>query len=245
MGAHVIKAAVERAGIDPAEVEDVLMGCANPEGATGMQHRAPGRAARRAAGRPCRASPINRFCSSRPADDRDGRAARASPTRATSTWPAAWSRSPACRASTNQPHVRTEAWLLEHKPVGLLTPCCRPPRPWPSATASRASAGRVRRAQPAAACAARAAGRFDAEIVPITVTHGQRRQGHRRQALRSEVHAVSDDEGLRAGTTVEGVANIKPAMPGGAITAGNASQFSDGAGACVVDEREPTPSSAG
>jgi acetyl-CoA C-acetyltransferase len=45
---------------------------------------------------------------------------------------------------------------------------------------------------------------------------------------------VSTDEGLRAGTTFEAVASIKPALPGGVIAAGNASQFSDGAGACVL-----------
>ena len=50
LGGHAVKAAVERAGIDAAEVEDVIMGCANPEGATGAQHRAPDRAARRPAG---------------------------------------------------------------------------------------------------------------------------------------------------------------------------------------------------
>ena len=56
LGGHAVKAAVERAGIDPAAVDDVLMGCANPEGATGMQHRAPDRAARRPADHHRRAS---------------------------------------------------------------------------------------------------------------------------------------------------------------------------------------------
>jgi acetyl-CoA C-acetyltransferase len=81
------------------------------------------------------------------------------------------------------------------------------------------------------ACAAQEAGRFKDEIAPITVTAGV---ADAVLGLRSKEVTVAADEGLRPGTTYEAVAGIKPAIPGGVIAAGNASQFSDGAGACVV-----------
>jgi acetyl-CoA C-acetyltransferase len=82
------------------------------------------------------------------------------------------------------------------------------------------------------AAAARAAGRFDAEIVPMTVTAGvpDKATG----AMLSREVTVSQDEGIRPDTTLEGVSKIRSAVPGGVVTAGNASQFSDGASACVV-----------
>ena len=83
------------------------------------------------------------------------------------------------------------------------------------------------------AAAAAAAGRFDAEIVPIDGDDGGRGQGNAAESPRSDV-TLAADEGIRADTTYEGVAKIKPALPGGVIAAGNASQFSDGAAACVV-----------
>jgi acetyl-CoA C-acetyltransferase len=82
------------------------------------------------------------------------------------------------------------------------------------------------------AAAAQAAGRFNAEIVPMTTTMGiaDKESG---QIFTKEV-TIAADEGIRADTTYEGVSKIKPAMPGGVIAAGNASQFSDGAAACIV-----------
>jgi acetyl-CoA C-acetyltransferase len=81
------------------------------------------------------------------------------------------------------------------------------------------------------ACAAQEAGLFNAEIVPITVTAGV---ADKVMGMRSKEVTVSADEGLRPGTTMDAVRGIRSAVPGGVITAGNASQFSDGAGACVV-----------
>jgi acetyl-CoA C-acetyltransferase len=81
------------------------------------------------------------------------------------------------------------------------------------------------------AAAALAAGLFKDEIAPITVTAGV---ADKVMGLRSQQVTVSDDEGIRAGTTYEGICNLRSALPGGLISAGNASQFSDGAGACVV-----------
>ena len=67
--------------------------------------------------------------------------------------------------------------------------------------------------------------------LPITVMAGV---ADAVMGLRTKEVTVSKDEGTREGTTKEGISGIKPALPGGVITAGNASQFSDGAGACVV-----------
>jgi acetyl-CoA C-acetyltransferase len=85
------------------------------------------------------------------------------------------------------------------------------------------------------ACAAQEAGKFDDEIAPITVTAGV---ADPVMGLTTKQVTVGKDEGLRPGTTKEGISGIKPALPGGVITAGNASQFSDGAGACVVVSEE-------
>jgi len=81
------------------------------------------------------------------------------------------------------------------------------------------------------ACAAQAAGYFAAEIEPITVTMGV---ADKVLGLTTREVKLSVDEGLREGTTVEGISGLRSALPGGLISAGNASQFSDGAGACVL-----------
>ncbi|NBX40094.1 MAG: acetyl-CoA C-acyltransferase, partial [Gammaproteobacteria bacterium] len=82
------------------------------------------------------------------------------------------------------------------------------------------------------ACAAQAAGFFDAEIAPITVKTAVIDKAT--SALSKREVTVALDEGLRADTTLESIARIRPAMQGGSVAAGNASQFSDGAGACVL-----------
>jgi len=81
------------------------------------------------------------------------------------------------------------------------------------------------------ACAAQATGKFDDEIAPITVTAGV---ADPVRGMTTREVTVSRDEGTREGTTKEAVSGIRPALPGGVIAAGNASQFSDGAGACAV-----------
>ncbi len=81
------------------------------------------------------------------------------------------------------------------------------------------------------AAAALAAGLFKDEIAPITVTAGV---ADPKNGIRTKEVTVSDDEGIRPGTTYDGIKDLRPALPGGVISAGNASQFSDGGGACVV-----------
>ncbi|MEK7737653.1 MAG: acetyl-CoA C-acyltransferase, partial [Pseudomonadota bacterium] len=125
-----------------------------------------------------------------------------------------------------------EAWLKQNKPEVY----------WPMLQTAETVAKRYNiprdkqdeygaRSQQRAA-AAQAAGKFNDEIVPITVTMGVADKASGR--LFTKEVTVSADEGIRADTTYEGVAKIKPAIPGGVIAAGNASQFSDGASACVV-----------
>jgi acetyl-CoA C-acetyltransferase len=86
------------------------------------------------------------------------------------------------------------------------------------------------------AAKARAAGKFKDEIVPLTTKMKVVDKNTGQEAIREVT--VSEDEGIRPDTTYEGVSQIKPAIEGGCIAAGNASQFSDGASACVVMSAE-------
>src|SRR6218665_3480315 len=88
------------------------------------------------------------------------------------------------------------------------------------------------------ACAAQAAGRFDAEIAPITVTTGVT---DKTLGLITLQVTVSRDEGTREGTTVEVISGLRTAPPGGLVSAGNASQYSDGARACLLTTQHYAP----
>jgi len=231
MGGHVVKAAIERAGIDAAEVEDVLMGCANPEGATGANIA---RQIALMAGCPVTVSgvTINRFCSS--GLQTIAMAAQRIIAGEADIYVAGGVESISCVQNESNRHMIADPALLEKKPEVY----------WPmlqtaEMVAKRYNVGRqvmdeygVQSQQ--RACAAAAAGKFTDEIVPITVrmASADRNTG---QLITKEV-TLSDDEGRRADTTYEGVSQIRSAVPGGVIAAGNASQFSDGAGAVVVME---------
>ncbi|MDL2355799.1 MAG: acetyl-CoA C-acyltransferase, partial [Pseudomonadota bacterium] len=129
-------------------------------------------------------------------------------------------------------HMLADPWLMEHKPEVY----------WPmlqtaELVAKRYNISRERQDEYGAqsqqrAAAAQVAGRFDAEIAPMTTTMGVADKATGMLVTREVT--ISADEGIRADTTVEGVAKIRPAMPGGVITAGNASQFSDGASVAIV-----------
>ena len=129
-------------------------------------------------------------------------------------------------------HMLAEGWLVEHKPE-LYWPMLQTAEN----VAKRYGIGRERQDHYGAqsqqrAAAAQAAGRFRDEIVPITVLAGV--ADPRTQQLGTREVTIDADEGIRADTTYEGVARIRSAIPGGVISAGNASQFSDGASAAVV-----------
>jgi acetyl-CoA C-acetyltransferase len=229
LGGHVVKAAVERAGIDPSEVEDVLMGCAFPEGADGSNIA---RQIALRAGLPVTVSgcTVNRFCSS--GLQTIAMAAQSVISGNVPLMIAGGVESISCVQNELNVHMFKEAWLEKNKPEIY----------WPmlqtaETVAKRYNISRERQDEygvqsQTRAAAAQAAGRFKDEIVPITVTAGVADKTTGR--LMTKEVTVSADEGIRADTTYEGLAKIKPAVPGGVIAAGNASQFSDGAAAVVI-----------
>jgi acetyl-CoA C-acetyltransferase len=228
LGGHAVRAAVERAGIEAAEVEDVIIGCATPEGATGANIA---RQIALRAGLPITTSGItvNRYCSS--GLQTIALAAQRIIAGEGDVFVAGGVESISCVQNEVNKHMLADPWLVEHKPEiywNMLQTA--------EQVAKRYGIARERMdhygaASQQKACAAQEAGKFKDEIAPITVTAGV---ADMTMGLRSKQVTVSVDEGLRAGTTYEAVAGIKPALPGGVIAAGNASQFSDGAGACVV-----------
>ena len=228
LGGLAIQAAVARAGVDPAAVDDVLMGCANPEGANGWNIA---RQAALRAGLPITVSgaTVNRFCSS--GLQTIAMAAQRIIAGEGDVYVAGGVESISCVQQEMNMHMFQDSWLQAHKPEIY----------WPMLQTAEQVAKRYNVAKERMdrfgaesqqrACAAQEAGRFKDEIVPVTVTAGV---ADAVMGLRSKELTVSADEGLRPGTTYEAVQGIRSAMPGGVVTAGNASQFSDGAGACVV-----------
>jgi len=228
LGGFAVQAAVERAGIDPGAVDDVLMGCANPEGATGWNIA---RQVALRAGLPITVSgvTVNRFCSS--GLQTIALAAQRIIAGEGDVYVAGGVESISCVQQEMNMHMFQDGWLKEHKPEIY----------WPMLQTAEQVAKRYNVAKERMdrfgaesqqkACAAQEQGRFKDEIVPVAVTAGV---ADAVMGLRSKEVTVSADEGLRPGTTFEAVQGIRSAVPGGVVTAGNASQFSDGAGACVV-----------
>jgi acetyl-CoA C-acetyltransferase len=228
LGGHVVKAAVERAGIEPGAVEDVLMGCATPEGATGSNIA---RQIALRAGLPVTTSgvTINRFCSS--GLQTIAMAAQRIIAGEGEVYVAGGVESISCVQNEANRHMIHEGWLMQHKPEIYWSMLQTAENVAQRYNISRERMDQYGAASQQKACAAQEAGLFNDEIVPITVTAGV---ADPKLGLRTKEVTVTADEGLRAGTTYEAVAKIRPALPGGVIAAGNASQFSDGAGACVV-----------
>jgi acetyl-CoA C-acetyltransferase len=224
-----VRHAIERAKLDPAEVEDVIMGCANPEGATGWNIA---RQIAIRAGCPVTTSGItvNRFCSS--GLQTIALAAQRIMTGEAEVYVAGGVESISCVQNEMNKHMFTEEWLVQHKPEIY----------WPMLQTAENVAKRYKIAREAQdrygvqsqlrAAAAREAGKLNDEIVPIGVKMKVVDKDTGVETVK-EVTAARD-EGIRADTTYEGVSQIKPAIEGGVIAAGNASQFSDGASACVV-----------
>ena len=229
MGGHAVANAIARAGIEAAEVEDVIMGCANPEGATGANIA---RQIALRAGCPVTTAgmTVNRFCSS--GLQTIALAAQRIIAGEGSIYAAGGLESISCVQQEMNKHMLVEGWLNEHVPAVY----------WPmlqtaETVAKRYNIPREKQDEYGVqsqqrATAAQAEGRFTAEIAPMTTTMGvaDKESG---QLFTREV-TIAADEGIRADTTLEGVSKIKPAVPGGVIAAGNASQFSDGAAACIV-----------
>jgi acetyl-CoA C-acetyltransferase len=230
LAGHVVKAAIERAKIAPNEVEDVLMGCANPEGATGANIA---RQAAIRAGCPVTTAgvTVNRFCAS--GLQTIAMAAQRVMTGEADILAAGGVESISCVQNDKMNlHMIKEAWLDEHKPELY----------WPMLQTAETVAKRYKIARDLQdhygvqsqqrAAAALAAGKFNDEIAPITVRAGVADKDTGQLTSREVVMAA--DEGIRADTTYDAVSKIRTAVPGGVIAAGNASQFSDGASAAIV-----------
>jgi acetyl-CoA C-acetyltransferase len=229
LGGHALRHAIERARIDPAEVEDVIMGCANPEGATG---RNIARQIALRGGCPVTTSgmTVNRFCSS--GLQTIAIAAQRVITGEGEIYAAGGVESISCVQNEMNTHMLNEAWIVANKPElywPMLQTAEYVARTYGISREQQDQYG-VRSQQRAAA--ARDAGKFADEIASMTTT--MKVVDKATGAESTKEVTVSQDEGIRADTTYEGVAKIKPAIEGGVISAGNASQFSDGSGVCIV-----------
>ncbi|HUL46651.1 MAG TPA: acetyl-CoA C-acyltransferase [Steroidobacteraceae bacterium] len=229
LGGHVVKSALERAKVDPADVEDVIMGCALPEGATGGNI---GRQIALRAGCPDSVSgaTINRFCSS--GLQTIAMAAQRILAGEGDVYVAGGVEAISVVQNELNQHLYKESWLREHKP-GIYWSMLETAEE----VAKRYGITRERMDEYGArsqqrACAAQDGGGFTEEIAPITVTMAGMEKDTGR--LYTQQVTVAVDEGLRPGTTYDSIKGLRSALPGGLISAGNASQFSDGAGACVV-----------
>ncbi len=229
LGGHALQHAIQRAGIAPGEIEDVIIGCATPEGATGSN------IARQIAlrgGCPVTTGgmTVNRFCSS--GLQTIASAAQRVIAGEGDIYAAGGVESISCVQQEANTHMIMEVWLKQNKPAVY----------WPmlqtaETVAKRYNISRERQDAYGAqsqqrAYAAQLAGKFNDEIVPMTTIMGvaDKETG----MLISREVTISADEGIRGDTTLEGVSKIRTALPGGVITAGNASQFSDGASVAIV-----------
>ncbi|NBY04805.1 MAG: acetyl-CoA C-acyltransferase [Betaproteobacteria bacterium] len=228
LGGHAVKHAIARAGIQPSEVEDVIMGCANPEGATGVNIA---RQIALMADCPITVSgmTINRFCSS--GLQTIALAAQRVIAGEGDVYVAGGVESISCVQQEMNQHMLMDPALNKKKPEIYWNMLQTAEQVAKRYRIGRDAMDHYGAASQQKACAAQAAGKFTDEIAPITVQAGV---VDKVMGMMTKQVTVSVDEGLREGSTVEGISGIKPAIPGGVVAAGNASQFSDGAGACVI-----------
>ena len=229
MGGHAVKHAIARAGVDPAEIDDVVMGCANPEGATGANIA---RQIALSAGCPVTTSgmTINRFCSS--GLQTIASAAQRIIAGEGDIYVAGGVESISCVQNEMNHHMLRDPNLVAKKPEiywNMLQTAEQVAKRYniPRDKQDEYGVESQRRA-----AAGREAGHFKQEIAPMTTVMGVADKATGMLGMKEVT--ISEDEGIRSDTTYEGVSKIKPAMPGGVIAAGNASQFSDGASAAVV-----------
>ncbi|MDP9969820.1 acetyl-CoA C-acetyltransferase [Variovorax paradoxus] len=232
LGGHAVQHAISRAGIEAAEVDDVIMGCATPEGATGSNIA---RQIALRAGCPVTTSgmTINRFCSS--GLQTIATAAQRIIAGEGEVYVAGGVESISCVQNEANKHMLADPWLVKHKPEIYWNMLQTAEQVAKRYNIGRDAMDEYGAASQQKATAALEAGRFKDEIAPITVLAGV---ADPVMGLRTKEVTIENDEGIRPGTTKEGISGIRSAMPGGLISAGNASQFSDGGGACVVvDEK--------
>jgi acetyl-CoA C-acetyltransferase len=230
LGAHVISHAVQRAGVDPAEVEEVILGVGRPEGTTG------GNVARQSAIKAglsvgSTGSVISRACGS--GLNAIAHAAHRVIVDRVPVVVAGGMESISLTVNDkSNTYMARDPWVLEHKPSLYDTMIQTA-----ETVAKRYGISREiqdfygARSQQRVA-AALAAGRFDAEVVPLASRKAITNKDTGETLMQDVM--LTHDEGIRGDTTFEGVSKLKPVTEGGCITAGNASQLSDGASACVV-----------
>ena len=229
LGGHAVRHAIERAKIDAGEVDDVVMGCANPEGATGSNIA---RQVALSAGCPVTTSgmTINRFCSS--GLQTIASAAQRVIAGEGDIYVAGGVESISCVQADMNMHMLRDPNLLKQKPEIYWNMLQTAEQVAKRYNISREAQDEYGVESQRRASASRELGRFKEEIVPMTTMMGVADKTTGMLGIKEVT--ISEDEGIRSDTTYEGVAKIKPAMPGGVIAAGNASQFSDGASAAVV-----------
>ena len=231
LGGHAIRHAVQRAGLDPAEVEDVIMGCGTPEGDTGNNIA---RLCAVRAGLPISVggTTVNRRCAS--GLQAISIAAQRVLVDKVPILVAGGVESISLVQPTLHQPKSVDPWLLEHKPALWM-----PMNETGDVVAIRYGISREQQDRYALlsqqrTAAAQQAGRFDEEIVPLTTTKLVT------DKVTGETHeeevTLSRDECNRPNTTLEGLLALRPVYnrKGATVTAGNASQFADGASACVV-----------
>ena len=228
LGAHSVEHAVKRAGIDPSTVEDVLMGCATPEGATG------GNIARQIAlraGMPesvCGAT-VNRFCSSGLQT-----IAMAAQSIQNGAGPMVAGGVESISLTGNHSVPSRDAWLEEHIPSVYMTMIETADIVAQRYDVSREAQDEYGLRSQQRMAAAQEAGKFADEIVPMSATMGVKDK-ETGEISHHEV-TVDRDECNRPTTTIDGLNGLNPVREGGYVTAGNASQLSDGSAAVVLME---------
>ena len=228
LAGHSVEYAIKRAGIEAAEVDDVILGCGTPEGATGANIA---RQAALRAGCPVTVSgmTINRFCSS--GLQTIATAAQRIIANEGDIYVAGGVEAISCTAQEMNKHMLADPWLVKNKPEVYWAMLNTAEQVAKRYNISRDAMDEYGASSQQKATAALAAGLFKDEIAPITVTMGV---ADKVMGMMTKKVTVSNDEGIRDGTTKEGIAGLRSALPGGLVSAGNASQLSDGSGAVVV-----------
>ena len=231
LGAHAIKHAIEKANIDPAEVEDVIMGCGTPEGATGVNIA---RQSAIRAGLPVTTAgvTVNRFCSSGMQT-----IAMAAQRIIVDNVPVAIGGGLESISLVQNDHANKhnihEDWILNNKPELYMSMLETAEVVAKRYNISRNTMDEFGLQSQLRTAAAQQAGKFDDEIVPLKST--KLVQDKETGDISKVEVMLEQDEGVRADTNKEGLANLKAVLgEDKTITAGNASQLSDGASACVI-----------
>jgi acetyl-CoA C-acetyltransferase len=232
LGGHVLAAAIARAGIEPAEVEDVVFGCSTPEGATG---RNIARQIALRAGCPVATAgmTVNRFCASglqavvlaaQRIGAGEGR-----------LYAAGGVESISCVQNQANRYMSLDPWLNTHCPEIYMSMLQTAEVVAQHHGVSRETQDHYAVQSQQRATEARRAGRLAQEIVPLGTTM-QAPSSTPEGGLSLMESVLREDECIRPSTTYEGLARLAPVLDGGTVTGGNASQFSDGASACIVAE---------